>query len=98
MEYLDKLRTGYHTIKDWAGIPREEKIGSRLGGYLGQLGSQYFPIPGVNGQQFGEWAGSFLPFKEGGIAVHPAGRFSLGKLPMMDSPAHFKKGGRVKRH
>jgi hypothetical protein len=92
MDYLDKLRSGYYTIKDWAGIPREEKIGGRLGGYLGQLGSQYFPIPGVNGQQFGSWVGSFLPFQQGGrVALRPPGAHQLGARKL--NP--MKKGGQV---
>lgn len=57
----------WNTAKGWFGYAPEQKIGKDLGRYLGQLGSEYIPIPGVNGSQFGEWVGSFLPFKNGGI-------------------------------
>ena len=56
----------WNLAKGWFGYTPEQKVGKDLGGYLGQLGSEYIPIPGINGKQFGEWAGSFLPFKEGG--------------------------------
>jgi hypothetical protein len=57
----------WNLAKGWFGYTPEQKVGKDLGGYLGQLGSEYIPIPGINGKQFGEWAGSFLPFKEGGF-------------------------------
>lgn len=57
----------WNTAKSWFGYQPHQKVGKDLGRYLGQLGQEYIPIPGVNGSQFGEWVGSFLPFKEGGI-------------------------------
>jgi hypothetical protein len=56
----------WNLAKGWFGYSPEQKVGKDLGGYLGQLGQAYIPIPGVNGKQFGEWVGSFLPFKQGG--------------------------------
>jgi hypothetical protein len=62
----------WNLAKGWFGYSPEQKVGKDLGGYLGQLGQAYIPIPGVNGKQFGEWVGSFLPFKEGGrIGFNP---------------------------
>ena len=61
------MEDAWNTAKGWFGYRPEQKVGKDLGRYLGQLGSEYLPIPGVNGSQFGEWVGSFLPFMEGGV-------------------------------
>ena len=85
----------WNLAKGWFGYSPEQKVGKDLGGYLGQLGSEYIPIPGINGRQFGEWAGSFLPFKEGGrIGFNPQRDTFETFLPMRDM-VPFKAGGRV---
>jgi hypothetical protein len=87
----------WNLAKGWFGYSPEQKVGKDLGGYLGQLGSEYIPIPGINGRQFGEWAGSFLPFKEGGrIGFHPQRDPPESFLPMTDSLGanlHWYPGG-----
>lgn len=88
----------WNTAKSWFGYRPDQKVGKDLGRYLGQLGSEYIPIPGVNGSQFGEWIGSFLPFKEGGI-VSSDYFDKLDKLMMKQDQLgpfpRFKEGGRI---
>lgn len=86
----------WNTAKSWFGYQPHQKVGKDLGRYLGQLGQEYFPIPGVNGSQFGEWVGSFLPFKEGGMVrnpitpIFPAQSFSNVRAQMMDEQRRMK--------
>lgn len=42
-------------------------FGGLLGNLAGSLGSQFLPIPGVNGGQLGSALGSMLPFARGGM-------------------------------
>jgi hypothetical protein len=78
----------WNLAKGWFGYSPEQKVGKDLGGYLGQLGQAYIPIPGVNGKQFGEWVGSFLPFKEGGRIAKLGGR--IGPPPFVGSWDDYK--------
>lgn len=57
------------------------KFGQALGGLAGTIGSQFIPIPGVDGGQLGSFLGGMLPFARGGI-VPPRG---------------YRRGGRVQR-
>jgi hypothetical protein len=41
-------------------------FGSAIGSILGGLGSKFMPIPGVDGQQVGNFLGGLAPFKNGG--------------------------------
>ena len=45
---------------------RRRALGGLLGSLLGGLGSQLFPIAGVNGADLGRSIGSMFPFKRGG--------------------------------
>lgn len=82
----------WNTAKGWFGYSPEQKVGKDLGRYLGQLGSQYIPIPGVNGSQFGEWVGSFLPFKQGGF-IHPVS--NIREQMLSEGFQGFAEGGQV---
>ena len=61
-------------------------FGNLLGGALGSLGSQLFPIPGVDGKTLGGSLGNMLPFARGGMIPVPVNRTSA-----------YKHGGRVQR-
>jgi hypothetical protein len=83
----------WNLAKGWFGYRPEEKVGKDLGRQLGQWGSEYFPIPGVNGSQFGEWVGSFLPFKNGGMVPLPVSNIS--EQIRSENFRGFAKGGMV---
>ena len=51
-------------------------FGSALGGLLGSIGSDLFPIAGVNGGQLGSMLGGLTGFKHGG-AVKRTGKFLI---------------------
>jgi hypothetical protein len=94
----------WNLAKGAFGYRPDQKVGKDLGRYLGQLGSEYIPIPGVNGSQFGEWVGSFLPFKNGGMVNHPlsysnvlAQMRSDGQLMPPPFVGAYKRGGKVRR-
>ena len=61
-------------------------FGSLLGQGLGALGSQLFPIAGVDGAKLGGSLGNMLPFARGGMIPVPVNRTSA-----------YKHGGRVQR-
>lgn len=93
----------WNLAKGAFGYRPDQKVGKDLGRYLGQLGSEYIPIPGVNGSQFGEWVGSFLPFKNGGMVNHPLSYSNIlaqmasdpmSPVPPMDA---YQRGGKVRR-
>jgi hypothetical protein len=48
-------------------VPKKS-LGGLLGSLAGGLGSQLFPIAGVNGAELGRSLGSLLPFRRGGKA------------------------------
>ena len=48
---------------------QQRKLGGALGGLLGGLGSALMPIPGVSGQQVGQFLGNLLPFRRGTASV-----------------------------
>lgn len=49
-------------------------FGNLIGQGLGALGSQFLPIPGVNGQELGGHLGGMLPFARGGVVPVPVNR------------------------
>ncbi len=61
-------------------------FGNLLGGALGSLGSQLFPIPGVDGKTLGGSLGGMLPFARGGMIPVPVNRTSA-----------YRKGGKIQR-
>lgn len=89
------MEDAWNTAKGWFGYRPEQKVGKDLGRYLGQLGSEYFPIPGVNGSQFGEWVGSFLPFKQGGF-IHPVS--NIREQMLSEGFQGFAEGGQVPKN
>ena len=58
-------------------------FGNLLGQGLGALGSQLFPIAGVDGAKLGGSLGGMLPFARGGVIPVPVNR--------------YKKGGKIQR-
>lgn len=49
-------------------------FGNLIGQGLGALGSQLFPIPGVDGAKLGGSLGGMLPFARGGVVPVPVRR------------------------
>jgi hypothetical protein len=63
--------------------------GSLVGGAFGNRGE------GENiGSQIGKWAGSYLPFKKGGMTIMPVERMAMRKGGMAQGD-EYKKGGFV---
>lgn len=52
-------------------------FGSLLGGLAGSIGSQLFPIPGIDGQKLGSALGALSGFKDGGKIPGKRGKARL---------------------
>lgn len=73
-------------------------LGSLLGGLAGNIGSQLFPIQGINGGQLGQSLGSMLPFARGGsVPAHKIMGYARGGDIVVVPQRAYQRGGRVKK-
>jgi len=73
-------------------------LGSLLGSIAGGLGSQFFPIKGVDGSQVGRTLGGMLPFARGGrVPEHKIMGYANGGEIVVVPQRVYQRGGRVKK-
>ena len=71
-------------------------FGNLLGQGAGALGSQFLPIPGVNGQQLGGFLGNMMPFRKGGrVTAHKIMGYARGGG--VEPMNQYLRGGKVKK-
>jgi len=73
-------------------------LGNLLGGIAGSLGSQFFPIKGVDGRALGSALGGMLPFARGGrVPEHKIMGYANGGEIVVVPQRVYQRGGRVKK-